>query len=222
MLGRRPSTSVELGHRRRAVTPIHPDQACLHPATSSVSPIWRRSPKTHPAPTRAGSTEPMRMRCVTWTRRGDAEPMDAFTSLAATFSNSGVLYVVIGAWGANYYAPSGGTMFMTLDRDIFLPADPDNLLAAWHACEASRFSLFAGAGPLDLPRDIALAHAVVGRRALTRASDERGTGRRSNACCPTKIRTPELRTLIRSRVCAHPWGGASPYDRIARPDQGRR
>ena len=73
----------------------------------------------HPEPTRAGSTGPMRMRCVTWTRRGDAEPMDAFTSLAATFSNSGVLYVVIGAWGANYYAPSGGTMFMTLDRDIF-------------------------------------------------------------------------------------------------------
>ena len=73
----------------------------------------------HPEPTRAGSTGPMRMRCVTWTRRGDAEPMDAFTPLAATFSNSGVLYVVIGAWGANYYAPSGGTMFMTLDRDIF-------------------------------------------------------------------------------------------------------
>ena len=129
----------------------------------------------HPEPTRAGSTGPMRMRCVTWTRRGDAEPMDAFTSLAATFSNSGVLYVVIGAWGANYYAPSGGTMFMTLDRDIFLPADPDNLLAAWHACEASGFGLFAGAGPLDMPRDVALARAVVGRRALTRASGDRGT-----------------------------------------------
>ena len=130
----------------------------------------------HPEPTRAGSTGPMRMRCVTWTRRGDAEPMDAFTPLAATFSNSGVLYVVIGAWGANYYAPSGGTMFMTLDRDIFLPADPDNLLAAWHACEASRFALFARAGPLDVPRDIALAHAVVGRRALTRTAGCR-TGR---------------------------------------------
>ena len=73
--------------------------------------------------------------------------MDAFTSLAATFSNRGVLYVVIGAWGANYYAPSGGAMVMTLDRDIFLPAAPDNLLAAWHACEASGFGLFAGAGP---------------------------------------------------------------------------
>ena len=129
----------------------------------------------HPEPTRAGSTGPMRMRCVTWTRRSGAEPMDAFTSLAATFSNRGVLYVVIGAWGANYYAPSGGTMFMTLDRDIFLPADPDNLLAAWHACEASGFALFAGAEPLDMPRDAALARAVVGRRALTRASDERGT-----------------------------------------------
>ena len=59
---------------------------------------------------------PMRMRCVTWTRRGDAEPMDAFTPLAATFSNSGVLYVVIGAWGANYYAPSGGQHELDIRR----------------------------------------------------------------------------------------------------------
>ena len=31
--------------------------------------------------------------------------------------------LVIGAWGANCYAPSGGAMFTTLDRDFFLPRE---------------------------------------------------------------------------------------------------
>ena len=35
-----------------------------------------------------------------------------------------VRYLVIGVWGANYYAPSGSAMFTTLDRDLFLPSDP--------------------------------------------------------------------------------------------------
>ena len=66
-------------------------------------------------------------------------------------------------------------MFMTLDRDLFLPADPDNLLEAWRVCEANGFRLSSGTEPLDRPRDGALARAVVGQRALTRASDGAGT-----------------------------------------------
>lgn len=46
----------------------------------------------------------------------------------------GVRFVVIGVWGANYYATSAATLFTTQDRDLFLPPDPDNLLAAWRAC----------------------------------------------------------------------------------------
>ena len=100
--------------------------------------------------------------------------MDAFTSLAGALSAGGVRYVVIGVWGANYYAPSGGAMFTTLDRDLFLPTDSDNLLAAWRVCEVIGFALFAGAESLDAPRDTVLARALE-RHALTRASDGRGT-----------------------------------------------
>ena len=67
--------------------------------------------------------------------------------------------MVIGVWGANYYAASGCEMFATLDRDLFLPADPDNLLEAWRVCETNGFRLFAGTEPLDRPRDGALARS---------------------------------------------------------------
>ncbi len=84
-------------------------------------------------------------------------------------------YLVIGVWGANYYAPSGSAMFTTLDRDLFLPADPGNLLVTWQVCRGGGFELFAGKEPLDEPQDADLACAVVERRALTRASDGMGT-----------------------------------------------
>ena len=51
--------------------------------------------------------------------------MDPFTALAGALSAAEVRCLVIGVWGANYYAPSGNAMFMTLDRDLFLPAFPD-------------------------------------------------------------------------------------------------
>ena len=101
--------------------------------------------------------------------------MDPFTSLAGALSAEGVSYLVIGVWGANYYAPSGSAMFTTLDRDLFLPAEPGNLLAAWRVCETNGFGLFVRAESLDVPRDASLARAIVERRALTRASDEAGT-----------------------------------------------
>ena len=101
--------------------------------------------------------------------------MDRFTSLAGALSAQGVRYLVIGVWGANYYAPSGSAMFTTLDRDLFLPADPDNLLAAWRVCRNSGFELFVRTEPLDEPQDAELARAVVERRSLTRASDGMGT-----------------------------------------------
>ena len=101
--------------------------------------------------------------------------MDRFTSLAGALSARRVRYLVIGVWGANYYAPSGSAMFTTLDRDLFLPADPGNLLAAWRVCRDNGFDLFARTEPLDEPQDSELARSVVERRALTRASDGMGT-----------------------------------------------
>jgi len=97
--------------------------------------------------------------------------VDRFTLLAGALSAQRVRYLVIGVWGANYYAPSGGAMFMTLDRDLFLPAAPGNLLAAWRVCRDNGFELFVGAEPLDEPQDGERASKVVERRALTRAGD---------------------------------------------------
>ena len=42
-------------------------------------------------------------------------------------------------------------MSTTLDRDLFLPADAGNLLAAWDLCRDHGFELFAGTEPLDEP-----------------------------------------------------------------------
>jgi len=76
--------------------------------------------------------------------------------------------------GANYYATSGSTLFVTADRDLYLPPEPANTLAAWAACESVGLELWSGREPLDQPRDLILAEAIVARQALVRASDGRG------------------------------------------------
>jgi hypothetical protein len=100
--------------------------------------------------------------------------VDPFASLCQRFHDAGVRFLVIGVWGANYYAHSGATLFSTQYRDVLLPPDPASLLAAWQACESLRLDLLTESGPLDIPRDATLARAVVDRRALTRATDGRG------------------------------------------------
>lgn len=100
--------------------------------------------------------------------------MDRFAAIVRDLRNSDVGFVVIGVAGVNYYAHTGAVVFTTQDRDLFLPPDPHNLLGAWRACESAGLELFAGAEPLDLPRDLVLARSVVDRRALTRASDGQG------------------------------------------------
>ncbi len=96
--------------------------------------------------------------------------MDSLARLAQALHANQVRFVVIGVWGVNYYARSGGTLFTTQDQDLFLPLDPDNLLRAWQACESIGRSLWAGEEPLDSPRDLVLARAVVARRADTTAT----------------------------------------------------
>jgi hypothetical protein len=72
--------------------------------------------------------------------------------------------------GANYYAYDPGDVFLTQDRDLFLPPDPDNLVRCWAACEATGLDLWSGSEPLDMPRDRWLAERIVERRALTCAT----------------------------------------------------
>jgi hypothetical protein len=86
----------------------------------------------------------------------------------------GVRFVVIGVAGANLWARSAHAIFATRHYDLFLPLDPDNLLAAWRCAEDLELELFAGDEPLDKPRDAELAKAAIRRRALVRATDGAG------------------------------------------------
>ena len=85
-----------------------------------------------------------------------------------------VRFVAIGVWGANHYAEGVTELFITQDKDLFLPPDPENLLRAWDACDALGLELTCGSDPLDRPHDLFIARKVVERRALTSASDGRG------------------------------------------------
>jgi hypothetical protein len=97
--------------------------------------------------------------------------MDTFTPVARVLRDRSVRYVVIGVGGANYWALSGATVFPTRDRDVFLPADPENLLRAWDACEAMGLSLWVGDEPLDIPHDRFIAERIVDRKMAVRATD---------------------------------------------------
>ena len=100
--------------------------------------------------------------------------MDPFASLLKALHQDAVRFMVIGVWGANYYARSGATLFTKCDRELFLPIDPESLLRAWQVCDATGLSLWTGNEPLDLPRALTLARAVVERRAMTTATGDEG------------------------------------------------
>lgn len=100
--------------------------------------------------------------------------MGPFEQVVAALNARGVRFVVIGVSGANYYATSGSSLFVTADRDLYLPPDPATAVAAWAACESVGLELWSGREPLDRPRDRTLAEAIVARQALVRASDASG------------------------------------------------
>jgi hypothetical protein len=100
--------------------------------------------------------------------------VDRFVALVRALHYSSVRFVTIGLSGANYYAEPASPLWVTQDRDLFLPADPDNLVQCWAACESAGFQLAAQREPLDNPRDRWLAERVIERGVLTRASDDTG------------------------------------------------
>jgi hypothetical protein len=99
--------------------------------------------------------------------------VDPFIRLIRELQGRNIRFVVIGVWGANYWAHSGSVAFETIDRDLFLPPDPENLVRAWEAATAAGLSLWAREEPLDSPRDLRLAERVVARRALVRGTDQK-------------------------------------------------
>jgi hypothetical protein len=99
--------------------------------------------------------------------------VDPFTGLVAGLHAARVRFVLIGVWGANFWARSASTIFTTQDYDLLLPLDPDDVLRTWRVCEQAGLALWCGDEPLDEPRDPALARRVVDTRALVRATDGR-------------------------------------------------
>ena len=95
--------------------------------------------------------------------------MTSFTDVARSLLAANVRFVVSGVFGVNYYAT--GTLFATEDQDLFLPRDAANLLLAWQCCDVLGIELTANDEPLDRPRDLQLAIAVVDQAALTTATD---------------------------------------------------
>jgi hypothetical protein len=96
--------------------------------------------------------------------------VDDFRPVVRELAARNVRFVLIGVAGANYFAPGGAAIFVTQDRNLFLPPDADNLMRAWDACEAAGLSLWCGDEPLDVPHDRVIADAVVARRGLVRAT----------------------------------------------------
>ena len=95
---------------------------------------------------------------------------EPFAPLTRALANRKVRYLLIGVSGANLYAVPPATRFVTDDFDLFLPADPENLVQAWAACEDLHCALWLTDEPLDRPRDRWLAGRIIEREAVTRVT----------------------------------------------------
>ena len=82
--------------------------------------------------------------------------------------------MVIGVAGANYHALPRQTLFATQDRDLFLPLEPRNELAALETCRALGLELSAGDEAVEEPLDVLLAERIVTNRATVRAHSAGG------------------------------------------------
>jgi hypothetical protein len=146
--------------------------------------------------------------------------VEQYVELLRALSIRRVRYVLIGVAGANYYAQAASVIFTTQDYDFFLPPDATNLLGAMQACEDVGLALWSRNEPLDSPRDLWLAERIVERRALVRATDDRGldvdltlvmasfdfetvwTARRSFVVDGVEIPVASLSHIVRSKAAA--------------------
>ncbi len=94
---------------------------------------------------------------------------DQYTAILGELARSGVRFLVIGAFGINYYAMRKQVLINTDDCDLFLPPDPKNLVSCWQTLESHRLELTSHGELLEKPLDLWLAERVVERRAVVRA-----------------------------------------------------
>lgn len=79
----------------------------------------------------------------------------------AALARAGVEFVIVGVGGINFYARNGAHAFATLDLDLLLAPESDNLRCALEALSAGGFSFEAGAEPfLDWDDQTSLANIV--------------------------------------------------------------
>lgn len=94
---------------------------------------------------------------------------DPYLTILRAFAEASIRFVVIGVYGANYYASATDALFTTDDLDLFLPLDPENTLSAWQGCRQLGYELESGREPLGEPLDAWLAERVVQQRATVGA-----------------------------------------------------
>lgn len=95
--------------------------------------------------------------------------MNGYAEILGKLVDHGVRFVLIGVGGANYYARSGGSLFATQDRDLFLPLDAQNLLKCWEVFRVQKWELWCNREPLGEPVDLWLAERVVTHLAAVKA-----------------------------------------------------
>ena len=92
-----------------------------------------------------------------------------YVEVLGRLADARVRFLVIGVTGVNFYVTQKHVPFNTGDCDIFLPPDPENLVACWQVMESQRFELTSFGEPLEIPLDLWLAERVVERRAVIQA-----------------------------------------------------
>ena len=73
---------------------------------------------------------------------------DPYRAVIQRFNRSGVLYLIVGMSGINYYARNPAETFGTLDYDIFLEPSLKNVEQAIRCLKAMRFTLGTAQGAL--------------------------------------------------------------------------
>ncbi len=95
--------------------------------------------------------------------------MQEYVEVLGSLVRANVRFLVIGVTGVNFYVIRKHVPFNTGDCDVFLPLDPENLLACWQVMEPLGFEFTSHGEPLEIPLDLWLARRVVERRAVVQA-----------------------------------------------------
>ena len=84
-----------------------------------------------------------------------------FVRGVAALASAGVEFVLVGVGGINFYARDGAHAFATLDLDLLLAPEPDNLRCALETLSAAGFSFETGGEPFCDRNDQTILERIV-------------------------------------------------------------